>query len=182
MKFFRSSIAFSLVLALAIGPLSSPLFAELTVPASPVRATPFDGPLARAGFCNIEAMPVLSKGSVDGLFMRARSFRYVHEAGSTHWQSPEETASRGAGDCKDKSIWLYAAMKKAGYTNVQLVIGRYRDIDRVLHAWITYTDEAGNTILLDPAKQKRPWNVGEFSPELYKSLYYFDGQNRYRCD
>ncbi|MBK7363170.1 MAG: transglutaminase-like cysteine peptidase [Micavibrio sp.] len=114
--------------------------------------------------------------------MRARSFRYVHEAGSTHWQSPEETASRGAGDCKDKSIWLYAHLKQSGYSNVQLVIGRYRDIDRVLHAWVTYTDQNGNTILLDPAKQKRAWSVGEFSPELYKSLYFFDGQNRYRAD
>lgn len=161
---------------------SASLFAEAIIPGSPVQATPFDGALAKAGFFDLAPRAAAGTVSIENLFMRARAFRYVHVAGSLRWQSPEETAMRGSGDCKDKSIWLYSEMIKNGYSDVKLVIGRYRDMDRILHAWLIYTDGNGDTVLLDPTKQKRPWKVGEFSPELYKMLYVFDGNARYRID
>ena len=148
-----------------------------------VQGTPFDYKLSQAGFFQ-EISQVLpgsvSPEPIDSLFLKARSFRYTHEKGDNHWRSAEETEMRHAGDCKDKSLWLYTQLKKNGYSNVRLVVGRYRTFDKTFHAWVTYTDASNVTYLLDPTIQKRVWTGMEFSSGFYTPLYSFDGQQRYR--
>ena len=120
---------------------------------------------------------------MESLFGRAKAFRYQADAaGHDRWQTPEETESRWAGDCEDKAVWLYAQLKKSGYSGVRLVIGRQNPSSRTLHAWVTLDNSDGSFYVLDPTAQKRVWNSNDFSDGSYRPLYSFDGSNRYRHD
>ena len=150
----------------------------------PVRGTPFDAKVRSAGCFNLD-FPSSETGdwgqkSIQDLFATARTFRYVSDGRSDKWQSADETESRYAGDCEDKAIWLFTRLINNGYFNVRLVIGRYRSIDSDLHVWVICSDKDGNTCLLDPAKQKRIWYLTAIDSGLYKPLYAYDGQNRYK--
>ncbi len=144
-----------------------------------VPATPFDRKISGSHVfeSNIPDSIHSSGESVWSLFMQARSFRYASNNG--HWQTPEETEERHAGVCHDKAVWLYAKLKENGYTNARLVIGKYRQIDRIYHVWLTYTDENSDTFVLDPTIQKRFWKQGDFSEGFYIPYYSYDGQKRY---
>ena len=120
----------------------------------------------------VDAAPVRS---VDSLFSVARSFRYVPDPPEyDQWQSADETAARKSGDCEDKALWLYRELKKNGYEDVHLVVGRFRPFDRTLHAWVFYTDDAGKNVILDPTTQRRPWHAEEFSKNYYLPLFSFN--------
>ena len=150
---------------------------------SPIQATPFDRRLDAAGAFGSFTPFLGSLRSNDDLFLRARSIRYEPDpAGQDYWQTPEETDARWAGDCEDKAIWLFAQLKMNGYSNVRLVVGRYRSIDRSYHVWVTMADPQDDVLILDPTAQKRMWRAGEFGEGFYKPLYSFDGINRYRHD
>ncbi len=148
-----------------------------------VQQTPFDFKLAQADFFYENSTPAFhasSSRTVGQLFRIARSFRYV--SGKLHddkWQSAKETSIKHCGNCIDKALWLYAQLKKNGYRHVRLVIGRYRSIDSVLHAWVIYMNESGDNYLLDSSIQNRPWKFQEFSEGVYQPLYSFDGKNFY---
>ena len=149
-----------------------------------IRATPFDYKLSLAGFFNLSVPnhpinTILPAESIDSLFNKARSFRYAEDRTGDYWQSPEETDRKHSGDCEDKAVWLYAQLKYNGYSDVRLVIGKYRSFDRKYHVWVLCTDASGASYLLDPAAQKRVCAVGHFSPGFYQPVYSFDGQNRY---
>ncbi len=149
-----------------------------------VTATPFDNRVFSAGIFFDKkdiSEPAARRSSIEELFAIAKSFRYVHVPRS-RWQTPEETQARGSGDCADKAGWLYSQLKKNGYENVRLVIGKYRSIDPIFHVWIAYTDDQGNSLILDPATQKRIWGSGQFGEGFYKALYSYDDQGRYRYD
>ena len=149
-----------------------------------VAGTPFDGRARSAGVFNLYVPSNAFGGdrtdSIESLFFTAKSFRYVSDSRGDHWQSAEETEARRAGDCEDKAVWLFARLIQSGYYNVRLVIGKYRSIDRQFHVWVICSDKDGNTCLLDPAKQKRIWYLTAVMDGLYKPLYAYDGQNRYR--
>ncbi len=151
----------------------------------PIQATPFDYKLSQTGFFNLNEQnprvaPVSSLESMKKLFLEARSFRYLHDTDNNQWQSPEETEIKHTGDCKDKALWLYAKLKKNGYTNVRLVVGKYRSFDRLFHTWVSYTDSSNVAYLLDPTIQKHIWEETGFSGGFYRPLYSFDGRSRYR--
>ncbi len=150
--------------------------------ASPVQATPFDAKLASIGFFDPGFFESQSPSgdSAESLFWKARSFRYVSDGDTDYWQTPQETEARHTGDCEDKALWLFYELKQNGYSNALLVIGKYRQMDLKYHVWVTYTDDSGETIVLDPTIQKRPWTLGNFSGDFYLPLYSFDGHNRYR--
>lgn len=149
----------------------------------PVERTPFDFKLASANFFNenfAAAFHASSSQTVEQLFRTARSFRYATaELHGNQWQSVKETSLRHSGNCIDKALWLYAQLKKNGYRRVRLVIGKYRPIDSVFHAWVIYVNESGDDYLLDASVQNRPWKLREFSERWYQPLYSFDGRNRY---
>jgi hypothetical protein len=147
-----------------------------------IQATPFDHQLSQAGFFNegIARSQTSSQESINSLFLKARSFRYVHDPRQDQWMSPEETEIKHSGDCKDKALWLYTELKRNGYSNVRLVIGKYRSFDKVFHAWVLCTDDSNITYLLDPTIQKQAWQEAGFAGGFYQPLYSFNGQNRYR--
>ena len=148
-----------------------------------VRATPFDAKLNSVGFFNELSMlspRAKSMQSAESLFLVAKSFRYVPHTPTDKWQTPQETASKGSGNCADKALWLYTQLRQSGYDHVRLVIGKYRSMDPVFHVWVTYMDISGNIYVLDPAIQRQPWKIENFPAELYKPIYSFGAGNRYR--
>lgn len=150
----------------------------------PVQATPFDAKLASVGFFNrpktATEVRTDQPQSVQNLFLVARSFRYSPHAADDRWQTPKETSAKGSGNCADKAVWLYTQMKRDGYDNVRLVIGKYNSTDPLFHVWVTYADTAGDIYLLDPTLQRQPWGEGAFPEGVYKALYSFGDGNRYR--
>ena len=149
-----------------------------------IPATPFDSRLASAGaFSYGQSLFPGQIHSSDELFVTARSIRYQADpTGVDRWQSPDETQARWAGDCEDKAIWLFAELKKNGYSDVRLVVGRFRSIDRGLHVWVTLADDQNHVFVLDPTEQRKIWTAADFGKEYYRALYSFDGTYRYRHD
>ena len=147
-----------------------------------INATPYDHKLDRAGFFNHAQNTPTSYKKTDlaGLFYHAKSFRYIKEQKGDLWQTPEETERKGSGDCEDKAVWLFSRLKESGYSNVRLVIGKYKSINRGYHVWVLVTDPTHTTYLLDPSSQKCVWKPEDFGPGYYRPIYSFDGQNRYR--
>lgn len=149
---------------------------------SMIQATPFDNKIVRSGILN-QIFPVSRNDTAESLFTIARSFRYIPDRrGKDIWQTPVETETRRAGDCEDKAIWLFVQLKKSGYDQVRLIIGRMKPSSRGFHVWITLAGEADQLLILDPTAQKRIWNASDFSASEYIPLYSFDGINRYRHD
>lgn len=162
---------------LSASPMASTMFGMENL----VRKTPFDNRLQAAGFFKpLQTIASLqSNTDLNGLFMEARSFRYVNDAPGDRWQSPDETDRRRSGDCEDKALWLYARLKQAGYTEVRLVIGRRYASDNGLHAWVAVKD-GEDILILDPVAQKRIWTLRNFSPEeSYVPIFSFNENNRY---
>ena len=54
-----------------------------------------------------------------------------------YWQLPHETVEKGAGDCEDGAILLYAVMKKNGFTDDQVFI-TCGNVLGGAHAYIVY--------------------------------------------
>ena len=156
-----------------------PSYASEIYGSRPIQATPYDRKLATAHFFDFGGTGG-SSSSMESLFYVARSFRYASDGQRDYWQSPSETEARRAGDCEDKAIWLYSRLKENGFVDVRLVVGKYRQMDRINHVWITCSDPSGTSYILDPAKQKRPWREGNFATGLYIPAYSFDGQTRYK--
>ncbi len=144
-----------------------------------IQYTPFYQKLLSAGVFDIPVtLPVGQAEPFQILFLKARLFHYSWDKERREeWQSAEETSRLFSGDCADKAIWLYTHLRRNGYQNVSLVIGRYSPSSRVLHMWITYVEPSGNTLLLDPTIQRRSWKVEDFSKKFYKPLYILSGSD-----
>ena len=149
-----------------------------------ISATPFDKRVTSTGALDNDDFGPIVTGvrSSEELFIQARSIRYVPDDARDHWQTPQETRSRWAGDCEDKAVWLYAQLKQNGYPNVRLVVGRQRSVDKNFHVWVSMPDGQGGSLVLDPTAQKKIWNHKDFLEGQYKPLYSFDGIHRYRHD
>lgn len=98
---------------------------------------------------------------------------------SDHWQLPAETEERGAGDCEDKAIWLYARLIQDGMNNVRLVVGKYRINQSAYHAWVAaYLDE--KIYILDPTINNGIWAASQYPEEFYVPIYSFYKENRWQ--
>ena len=147
-----------------------------------VTATPYDGRLTQVGVFDQAALPpseIPATETIDTLFAKARSFRYLPDGRNDQWQSPEETEARWAGDCEDKAIWLYDHLRRNGYNDTQLIVGKKAKRDRSLHVWVEYTDSEGTKWLLDPTANRRAWKMDGFSTHSYQKIYSFDGVHRF---
>ncbi len=157
--------------------LPSPVTVHTPPGAVLVGATPYDRRLAASGF--YETGDGDGSASLDSLFAKARSFRYVKDRSGDRWQSAEETDMKRSGDCEDKAVWLYTEMKRNGYTDTRLVVGKYRPHERTYHVWVVY-DGDGDPVILDPTIQKRVWKSSGLSSGFYKESYSYDSQYRFR--
>jgi hypothetical protein len=98
---------------------------------------------------------------------------------SDHWQLPEETEDRGAGDCEDKAIWLYARLIREGVNRVRLVVGKYRVNQSAYHAWVAvYMGE--KIYILDPTINDGIWTVSQYPEEFYVPIYSFYKEDRWQ--
>jgi len=148
-----------------------------------VETTPYDHKDALTEVMNASYRPAESPPleSMGGLFRKARHFSYLKEVLRDDWQTPQDTETKRTGDCEDKALWLYARMRNAGYKDVKLVVGKYRRLDSGYHVWLTYTENNGNVLILDPTIQQKAWPLNAFRSDLYRPSFLFDGQYRYSC-
>ena len=144
-----------------------------------VQYSPFYQKLVSAGVFDVPlASPVAQAEPFQILFLKAHLFHYSWDKDrQEQWQSPEETSRLFSGDCADKAIWLYTHLRRNGYQNVSLVIGRYSPSSKVLHMWVTYVDPSGSKLLLDPTIQRKPWKAENFDKRYYKPLYILSGSD-----
>lgn len=161
--------------------IASSVHAEAVIGLSmiPISATPFDMKLQQSGFFQIQTNQIAapSMSTLESIFLKARSFRYSPDLRGDRWQSPEETEVRRSGDCEDKAIWLYAELKKQGFSQVRLVIGKLRSFDNKCHVWVEIGDP-NDALIVDAAAQKRVWKRSDFESGFYRPLYAFDGEKR----
>ena len=153
---------------------AEPLFS----PSCLIQSSPFYQRLLSAGVFNIEPIHVDSQQPVQLLFRIARGLRYNSDHSKTDkWQSADETTRNYGGDCEDKAIWLYTQMRRNGFHETALHIGKYAPSSKKFHMWVSYVDEAGRTILMDPTIQIKPWEVSRFSEKNYKSSHILTGDD-----
>ena len=138
-----------------------------------IEATPFYHRLLQAQvFEPVEGQGGEKTQPINLLFRMARSFKYRSDRASVdRWQSADETSRFYSGDCEDKAIWLYTQLRRNGYEDVSLVIGRYGPSSREFHMWVTYKDAKGRTMLLDPTIQRKPWPEKAFPKKLYRPAH-----------
>ena len=147
-------------------------------PSCMIQSTPFYQRLLAAGVFGIAPERVAAPRPVQLLFRVARGLRYSADRSKTdNWQTAEETTNNYGGDCEDKAIWLYTKMRQNGYRDVSLHIGKYAPSSKKFHMWVTYVDENGRTLLLDPTIQIRPWEVEKFPPQNYQSRHILTGDD-----
>src|SRR5471030_2018851 len=72
-----------------------------------------------------------SMDRVRQLMREGRRFRYSFTSPYTP-ASPQDTAARHAGDCKDKALWLADQINDP---SVRFVIGKARSSSKISHAW-----------------------------------------------
>src|SRR5687768_2301350 len=89
---------------------------------------------------------------------------------------PHITATRKAGDCKAKSLWL---CDQLGDENVRYVIGKSRRNAKISHAWLLWKNE-GRWWILDCTNTARPIPADSVSRNQYIPLYSYDRAASYR--
>jgi len=88
---------------------------------------------------------------------------------------PAVTATRKAGDCKAKSLWL---CEQLGDPNLRYVIGKSRRGARLSHAWVMW-QHAGGWWILDCTNTNRPIPASSISKNEYIPLYSYDRTSAY---
>ncbi len=105
-------------------------------------------------------------------------FHGVDESSRDYWQLPEETEARGAGDCEDIAVWLYATLIRLGFENVRLVVGRHRIDKPMNHAWVVYYLN-GKVYILDPTMNRGLWEARQYPEGFYKPVYSYSKGSRW---
>ncbi len=143
-----------------------------------IQSTPFYNRLLTAGVFDVPVIHVQSAKPAPLLFKMARSFRYSSDRFKRdRWQSAEQTSQYFSGDCEDKAIWLYTQLRRNGYRDVSLHIGKYAPSSQKLHMWVTYVDEEARTMLLDPTMQRKAWETSAFPEKNYRSQHILNGND-----
>jgi hypothetical protein len=116
-----------------------------------------------------------SMDRVADLMRTGRSFRYVH---STPYLAaePTQTASRRAGDCKDKALWLCDQLRDS---SARFVIGKVKRNPKVSHAWVMWENE-GRWWILDCTLSWRPIPADRVRRDDYVPLYSYSKDASYR--
>lgn len=91
--------------------------------------------------------------NVESSYHEAMRIRYVHDEDGDYWQSPAETAARGAGDCEDKALYLHDLLRRRGVDS-QVIFGIQKLARaKTAHAWVQcYID--GRLYVLDPSGRR----------------------------
>jgi hypothetical protein len=109
------------------------------------------------------------------LMHQGRSFRYSFTNPYTP-SSPESTAARRAGDCKDKALWLADQLNDP---SVRFVIGRARRNSRISHAWLMWQHD-NRWWILDCTNNREPVAADHVSASEYIPFFSYARNGAYR--
>jgi len=129
---------------------------------TPVGATPWDGQWRR----------------VEKAVREAARISFKSEARGDYWQTPQETARLGTGDCEDLSIWLYARLLREGVKEARVCIGKRGPGDRDLHCWVVWLSPE-TTYILDPSTAPHMSKASTWLAGYYKPYYSYDLEQKY---
>jgi len=115
---------------------------------------------------------------VQKAIQEAAQIRYKRDEAGEYWQTPDETARLGTGDCEDISIWLYARLMNDGVDGVRVSVGRRESTARTLHAWVTWLTADG-AYILDPTISPSPMNARLLAANRYEPYYSYDSERKY---
>lgn len=105
----------------------------------------------------------------------AHGFRYVTRD-PYRADPPAVTASRKAGDCKAKALWLY---DRLGDSSAMYVIGKVSSRAKAAHAWL-YWRWQGRWWILDPTNQNAPIAADTVGRNRYVPYYSYTRTGSYR--
>jgi hypothetical protein len=148
----------------------------MSIPSTAVRAAPYDRCMApvRQAFDRMHGEEATLE-RVDALMREGRAFRYTRSDPYTP-APPEKTASRRAGDCKDKALWLMSQLQDQ---NVRFVIGKLHRRSHIRHAWLLWEHD-GREWILDCARFGHAIPADRFGPDEYVSSYSYSRGSAYR--
>ena len=93
------------------------------------------------GCASMDIAPPVAK-----VYHQSRQIRYASRDGADIWQTPKETATRKAGNCVDKAIYLNDLLQQQGY-DARLAFGIVRrPSGNAGHAWVVLNKDT----ILDP--------------------------------
>ena len=105
-----------------------------------------------------------------------RAFRYSYSKSQPYVpQSPEQTESSKAGDCKAKSLWL---ANKMDSRKVRFVIGKVKGINNMSHAWLIWEGPEG-WLILDATLYSRPLSPERISQNQFLPIYSYAPSGKY---
>ncbi len=106
--------------------------------------------------------------SVQNYVRQGHDIRYYFNNAQPYLpQTPQQTESSRAGDCKAKSLWL---AYKLDSRNVRFVIGKARLVSTISHAWLIWKSPTG-WLILDATNFSRPLAPDRLSPSEFIPLY-----------
>ena len=112
---------------------------------------------------------------VQALMRQGRGFRYAHSE-PYYPASPEQTAAKRKGDCKDKALWLIDQLQDP---TARFVIGKEKRGAAVSHAWVMWQHE-GRWWILDCTMTSRPMPADQVSMNKYVPLYSYAKGSSFR--
>jgi len=155
--------------------LMAPLWAAPVDLGTPIGRTPYDpyfGPVRTTLGGLGGAKPPLD--SVRDYVKTAKGFRYYMKDPYLP-QTPEETETSKAGDCKAKSLWVAAKM---GDKSVRFVVGKARRVSNMSHAWLLWAGPEG-WLILDATNFSAPLDPNKLSTDEFIPLYSFTAGAKY---
>jgi hypothetical protein len=116
-----------------------------------------------------------SMDKVQALMREGRGFRYAHTEPYLP-ATPQETASRRTGDCKDKALWL---MDQLQDPSARFVIGKMTRGARLSHAWVMWQHES-QWYILDCTMLSRPILAEKAGANEYVPLFSYSRSAAFR--
>ena len=116
-----------------------------------------------------------SMDRVKQLMHEGRRFRYSFTNPYTP-ALPQDTATRHAGDCKDKALWLADQLNDP---SVRFVIGKARSSSKISHAWLMWEHD-NHWFVLDCTNNYMPIPADRLSKREYIPFYSFARNGTYR--
>jgi len=111
------------------------------------------------------------------VFIReGRAFHYSHTRPYLP-ASPEETAARHAGDCKDKALWLLEKMRGDGV----FIVGKLSKGEKLSHAWLEWENQ-GTIWILDATMLNKPVPRNKIGRNEYIRLYGYTREHSFQFE
>jgi len=141
----------------------------------PTSKTPFDaylGPMRSVLSSLGSNHPELPE--VEGYVKTGRAFRYYMKDPLVP-QTPQETESSRAGDCKAKSLWVAYKMDDR---SARFIVGRAHASSGMNHAWLLWKGPSG-WLILDPTLLSTPIDVNRVGRTEYTPRYSYSASGKF---